>query len=664
MDLTNLYTSRVKITVWTTILLAVLIILMLVGFRLATVFGLSSEAWDTLTFAEKINFWIMSLRFDLKFTAIALCPTIIFGLLSSGHRRSTWLHLGAIYATILFFAICFAGIANYFYIKTYGHHFDLMIFGLFNEDTKAVLLSIWDGYPVILGTFACLIGGAVIYFLYILLHSLLGFFVYTQYIWNAAIYFVIFALCWAFFIRGDLGKFPLRRAAVAVTTNSAINDHVPCGLLAFSWTVSDYFKEQKIKYADPQDLKKVANFFKLPLGDDPKVVLEQVSSGVIAGRPHVVLAVMESMSTDMLQFDDPDNFDVYGSLRQVLQDPRVHSFTNVMSEGDGTIDSLGRILIRQGDNMEHSVGRYFRKPFFTSAAEPYRAQGYRTVLVTAGNKGWRNLGEFAIANGFEEVIDDTVIRQNNPDALGSTWGLYDEEMFLAAYDLLEHSDRPVFMVLLSITNHPPYALPANYQISRMEHSNAKVESAYHNKDIYDMYETFRYANDKLGDFFLQIIGNAKLSDKVVIAATGDHNVRGLNVYQKTDAIIRGHQVPLIVYAPVELNAQTDRFASHKDIMPTLFELSLTNAKYYYVGCNLFADEKTCPFAFAYNGSVTVTAEGMCQIDNGINRSFSIDGFVARELQDNGSCETAQAYRLLNEWFYRYQTVGLKPEETK
>ncbi len=660
MDLQNIFTRRTLVIIRTAAATGLFLLLLVSVIRLCSVFWLNSQAWDSISGSEKLNFLIMSLRFDLKFITIILSPLILLGLvIPPGRFASLFPKCGAVYTGFVFFVTALAGVANYYFIRTYGHHFDLMCFGLINEDFGAVVSSIWDGYPVIrfiLFALFCGIaaGGSLYGFLWFLCR-----FSRLQFIWSAVFMMIVFLGVWGVLIRGDVGKFPLRRAAAAVTTSASINDLVPSGLMALSWTVSDYYKEKKVQSADPADLKSAASYFGLAYSDDYKAVLKRTSSGIIKGKPDVVLAIMESMSTDMLLQDNPDSFDVYGSLRKVLELPTVLSFKNFVSEGDGTIDSVGRIFVRQGDNFNHSVGRFSRSSFFTSAALPFKEQGYHTVLVTAGGSGWRNLGDFALANGFETVIDDSFLLNKNPDAGKSTWGVFDEEMFDFAYDFLKKSDRPVFMVLISVTNHPPYQIPSGYRISNLEVPNSSVEQKYHNEDIYSMYETLRYANDKLGDFILRIAGSDSLSGKVVIAATGDHNVRGLNIYQTAGSAVIGHQVPFIIYLPRKLEADPMRFASHKDIMPTLFDLALEGADYYYQGCSLFKSSDECPYNFAYNGSVTVTDHGVCISDSGTSRSFALNGFSGSDVEENSSCETAEQFRKLNEWYYRYQTAGLK-----
>ncbi|EPZ99760.1 hypothetical protein QA264_10030 [Glaesserella parasuis] len=52
---------------------------------------------------------------------------------------------------ILIFAIALIGIVvgNFYYYKTYNNYYDMLMFGLVEDDTKAVLKNIYDDYPVI-----------------------------------------------------------------------------------------------------------------------------------------------------------------------------------------------------------------------------------------------------------------------------------------------------------------------------------------------------------------------------------------------------------------------------------------------------------------------------------------------------------------------------------
>lgn len=89
-------------------------------------------------------------QFDAKVIAIILAPFFLFGAATfSFFTLKTTALFWAIY--ILIFAIALIGIVagNFYYYKTYNNYYDMFMFGLVEDDTKAVLKNIYDDYPVI-----------------------------------------------------------------------------------------------------------------------------------------------------------------------------------------------------------------------------------------------------------------------------------------------------------------------------------------------------------------------------------------------------------------------------------------------------------------------------------------------------------------------------------
>ena len=91
-----------------------------------------------------------------------------------------------------------------------------------------------------------------------------------------------------------------------------------------------------------------------------------------------------------------------------------------------------------------------------------------------------------------------------------------------------------------------------------------------------MLGTLRYANDQLGGFITRVKASPA-GLRTIIAATGDHNILGVD-YQDPDDAALARAVPFYVYAPPAYRANAvydrERIGSHKDIMPTLYQLSL------------------------------------------------------------------------------------------
>lgn len=75
--------------------------------------------------------------------------------------------------------------------------------------------------------------------------------------------------------------------------------------------------------------------------------------------------------------------------------------------------------------------------------------------------GWRDFDSFLRHLGVHEIIDENAIKARYPEAQSSTWGVPDEFMFRYAEDELKQARKnntPVFIMMLSVTNHPPLSI--------------------------------------------------------------------------------------------------------------------------------------------------------------------------------------------------------------
>ena len=132
----------------------------------------------------------------------------------------------------------------------------------------------------------------------------------------------------------------------------------------------------------------------------------------------------------------------------------------------------------------------------------------------------------------------------------------------------------------------------------------------------EILNTFRYSNDQLGRFISEVKQHAP---HTVIAATGDHNMRAIG-YPEPNETALGHAVPFYLYVPPEYRNEAvyrpQRAGSHKDVMPTMYALSLSERDYYQNGCNLVAAEPSSPWCgYGYNSEVLLTEHGFFNLSS-------------------------------------------------
>lgn len=578
-------------------------------------------------FHDVVQLFIIGLRFDMRISSIAFGALLgIVYLLAFFTKQYThiqkWLPF---LVTLITSIILIFTVVNVFYFMTYNRAIDVFIFGFVDDDTVAILKTIWSNYPVISGIISLVLAIIIIYVLcrlwqrFVLKHVCR-----PNPLWVAVP--VILSVLFCIFVgaRGGLGVFPLRESDAQISRYPILNQFVPNGVIAFEWSYKGYKMNNQIREILPADRDNaMIHFFGERRPDTVSIFIQKTPFNPIAAKkpPHVVLSVMESMGSHFFEFDTPDR-DLYGSLRLHWQNDWV--FTRFVSEGDGTIDTLNRFFMRSPmDKISQSSAQ--NSHFVSNMFAPFKQKGYKIIYLTAGNGSWRNLSTFLPKLGVDEVVEQNTLRHVFPEAKAGTWGVDDEYMFKYAEKRLAEANKKgehLLIVMMSVSNHPPYVIPAHAPYQNYTFTPAELDRLQNlgsESEIRNIFNTFRYSNDQLGNF-IQWVKTHELSEHTIIAATGDHNLRGIG-YTDPKEIALSHSVPFYLYVPQDYRYHTrydsNRIGSHKDIVPTLYHLALSNTPYYKTGCNLVSarlDNLWCNVG--YNPYVTIDKKGAYSlIDN-------------------------------------------------
>ncbi|MBL0171043.1 MAG: sulfatase-like hydrolase/transferase [Gemmatimonadaceae bacterium] len=574
--------------------------------------------------AEVVRMFNYGLRYDIRVGAIMLAPLTIAGLILLAWpraARSYAARLPLVIATLVT-AAALAAIANYFYYVTFGTYFDVFVYGLVEDDTRAVLSTIVADYPVVWVTLAIVVAAIVT--------TKATRFVSRRLLaapwrrrphWQEALIVVLCLAAYSLGIHARVSAVPLERKDAQVSSVKALNMLTPNALMALQWAREDHQRESEFPRAsDSEGRALLAAFDAVPAGGsavsvDAFTARTPANAYLAANPPHVVLALMESLGTHLLAQDDSAANDVLGRWRPYWR--RDFTFTRFVSEGNSTMESLVRLLVSSPASYITQT-RQQRVRYVSNIILPYKERGYRTVFITSGNGSWRNLGVFLLAQGFDEVIDQNEVMRRYPEAGSTTWGTFDDYSLRYARERLEEADRRnehVFMVFLSMTNHPPYVVPAPYQagpVSLDDATRRRLSALSYAPE--QVVRTMQYANDAVGGF-LEGIERGGPGAHTIVAVTGDHNVRGV-AYPEAEEAVLAKAVPFFVHVPAPYRAhlalQYDprRVGSHKDIMPTLYALSLSDARYFHRGVNLLSrDAPLSPWYFGFNDALAISDAG-------------------------------------------------------
>lgn len=506
------------------------------------------------------------------------------------------------YLLLIWIYVCDYGFYSYF-----QDHINILFFGLFEDDTKAVIISIWKNYnvPVWLG---------ILFILHYLFYRIVKF-LFSPFEFDlkaktldlrVPLVLVVGVVFLAFIGRGNFTRLPLSVEDAHISSNEFINKIPLNGLISLNRAIKirktfgkddfDYLKDYG--FNSWQDAYSEA-FFQKPSQDNliSSLIVKTPRNEVVRQNPpHVVLVVMESFGSYWNEEDSQD-FQILGELKRHFNEGLL--FKNFLSAENGTIGSMVSVAVSQ--TIRPGARFLSESQFMNTALDsaghlPYKKQGYETHFVYGGKLGWRDLGKFLSAQKYDRLWGADEIREHMPELnnletqdLGNEWGIFDEYLYTFIGEKLRTATRPQFFLVLTTSNHPPFEHPSTYKPLKVDLSPEKLQKMTVVEDLArKRFIGLQYSNQKVGEF-LTHIKSSGLKDKVVLALTGDHSfwvAKGVGLEQE----FKRYSVPFYLSLPDSLkpaNMNTNRFGSHEDIFPTLYHLTLSEQEYVGLGENMF-----------------------------------------------------------------------------
>lgn len=506
-------------------------------------------------------------------------------------------------------------IIDIFYYDFFQSHINILFFGFFEDDTNAVMKSVWTDYPLI---------RVLIFF--ILLMAFLYYIVNKIFITTATIeklpslkgaWLLSLIMTGLFLIgmRGSLGTFPLQVDDAIVSENDVINQLPLNGVFALkeAWLTRNrqmnidgniaWLKQigydnqaQAIKdyYGWPKDKADSLNL------QDLYFVKTDTNEFLNQNPPHVIFFLMESMSNYNMGFHS-SQLNLLGHLEKYWNSEIV--FTKCLPYGNGTINTLEGLLVNTPvTSLAQSENRFVS--YRSSIAIPFKQAGYQTSFVTGGKLGWRNINEFIAKQSFDLVEGNVNISDKVPGTQQCEWGVYDEFLFDYVFQKLQQSNgKPQMIFAMTTTNHTPFSLPSHYKPFPLKIPDPVKSKLITGEDMaMRNFTNLQYSNDCLGKF-MDKLKASPFSKNTIVVATGDHN--NLMLFEFDDhQILEKRGVPLFISIPPRYlsmhHVDTSLFVSHRDIFPSLFNLSLSKAGYFNGGDFLFGKSGEGKSYFAIN----------------------------------------------------------------
>ncbi|OGB30422.1 MAG: hypothetical protein A3F78_14550 [Burkholderiales bacterium RIFCSPLOWO2_12_FULL_61_40] len=561
------------------------------------------------------------LRFDLKVSAIAGVLLLLVLPWVSGKAN------GRIAAGLAFVYVMLS-LVNLHYFGFYKTPIDSLVFGLVEDDTAAVLETIWRDFPVVWTLLLAfgLSAATVVLHRRLLVRLNPDTVLQTRHWAIKAVVAVVVFFALLFAGKGTLREMALQRQHLTVTTSQFLNDMVPNGVIALKYAWDSRGLSQNLqnpvaglKSMGFDNALAAAEVLGLPHGSEAEVKAALTAHDPLpagATKKNLVFFLMESFSAEPMRYQSP-KFDVLGRLAPTLE--HACHFSNFDSAQPGTHPSLEAILF-SSPITPLTLGDVGRKPIPWAIPKVVRDAGYQTLFITSARSGWRDLNRVLKVQGFDEVVDANTLKEAYPEATLGIWGVWDSYVFqyLSKRLAAQPVDKPIFVFVLTSTNHPPYDLPADYQ--RVPRDMALWGGETGSDTFRLNLDSYHYAADLLGGF-VQELQKSPLKASTLVAATGDHNVRSFGIYAEAKRRYLMRQVPFLIWGEgLACGPQQASPASHRDMFNTLLPLAGITGPYVNSGRNLLravGDKPSpteAPRAMFFTGEAR-NAQGMWQLGN-------------------------------------------------
>lgn len=291
----------------------------------------------------------------------------------------------------------------------------------------------------------------------------------------------------------------------------------------------------------------------------PEADAHSIDRAILASgspRPmNVVLVLEESLGSMFVPSLHPEGPSVMQEFDRLARDGLF--FTRIYATGNRTVRGIEATLTSLPPMPGRSVVKRDSGQGLFTLPSILKDKGYQTAFFYGGYSYFDNIKNFALANGFERMVDQSIFKKVT---FTTIWGVCDEDLFdnaLDEFDAMNAKGKPFFATVLTVSNHPPYTFPKGRIEENPDHFQ-KRENA------------MRYADYAIGKFMRDARQHA-FFDNTLFVFLGDHGAR---MYGKQEIPLESYEIPVLFYSPklIAQGRRVDTLGSQMDVAPTILSM--------------------------------------------------------------------------------------------
>jgi len=566
-------------------------------FRVFLIFTLKEKIEAASGIMDILRVCLLGFRFDgMAATYFILIPFLMSVACGFFDIERAANKVRGVFAGIFVVATTILCGVDYGFFREFDEQINPLVFQFFQDDTKALISTIWQDYhPIInfsaMGVFIALgiVGtNRLIRFRFISEKKSSRLFTTTAKKIAVTLCIVAFMIISA---RGTLQSIPLDRRILLATQDEFLNKTILSVHGALRYAVMDFINMTHADkgletYLPDRDVVKAARYVfstseQYQNLDD---YYKKQAAGPISTPPrHIFLIIGESYDSWPL-LEKYRSLGLMENLKYFIR--QGISIENFLPASDLTMFSLGVLLTGLPDSgiiINQHISSL--KPYPGALAETFNRLGWRTRFFYGGYPTWQRVTDFARSQGFRETYDATSMaasKTKNP------WGVDDSELFDLVIKTV-NDDAPSLNVILTTNNHTPYSTDVWGKGFPIHAVPKDIKPLWDNAISLKMIGHQWYTDKCIGDFVKTMEHRIRLP---LFAITGDHY--GRKYINKNSAPFEKSAVPFVLYGKEVVDSiprTVHRAGSHLDIPPTLIEMVAPQGFVYHaMGENLLSPE--------------------------------------------------------------------------
>jgi len=507
--------------------------------------------------------FLVGIRLDLVATSYLMIPILLTIYLPYvGWSSAIYRKVHAIYISmILIFISLFCSI-DLEWFNEFGNHINTMLIIYGNGGTEGWEL-IWEEYNVFLYAISWMLTVYASFRLFTFLTQKFG--GPTSTFLSGSLNFILCLIISVLFMRGGTQEKPVDWGYAHFSKDNMANQIAQNCIFFFGRSYIEMQEEENFtaNFGDVKNLSEFENTVAQLKAENNK---SNYNINLNTDKkPNIILIILESFISENCNYLNPNLKEKITPFIDSLSTESI-SFTRCFANGTRSAYGIGSILcswpVLPGKPIITQVETGFKNSPATESIRIFKKMGYDLTFLYGGDANFDNMKGFAMANGFNHVLDRNGGFLSNKND-GTMWGKFDHIMFDRLLDVAdEKGDTPFMINFFTTTNHDPFKVPESYE-SRIPKFKMGKEKYIRAK------RTMAYDDIVLSEFF----EDAKTHDwydNTIFIITADH---GLNIHRDIpNHPLNGH-IPFIIYSPmIDSPIESNKIVSQIDILPTLFDL--------------------------------------------------------------------------------------------